>query len=262
MPVLSDEQCRACAQELLRAPGERRLAAPPSRAYPHMTIADAYRIQDLWTEAREAGGARVIGRKVGLTSRAMQVAYAMTEPDYGRILDDAVHGDGARIRAATFFKPRVEVELAFVLGTALAGPGVRMYDAVRAAEFVVPALEVIDHRAESSRAVVDMIADNAAFGAIVVGGRAIRPMDADIRWIGATLSKNGLIEESGVSASVMGHPAAAVAWLANALAAVGARLEPGQIVLSGSFTRPVDVVEGDVIHADYGPLGSIGLSFV
>jgi 2-oxo-hept-3-ene-1,7-dioate hydratase len=260
--VLSDEECRRCAEQLLRAQSEKCLVAAPSRVHPHMTVADAYRIQDLWAQEREARGARVVGRKIGLTSRAMQTAYAMTEPDYGRILDDAVHGDGARIDAAAFFKPRVEVELAFVLGTALCGPGVRMYDAVRATELIVPALEVIDHRTEPSRAVVDMIADNAAFGAIVVGGRAVRPMDADIRWIGATLSKNGVIEESGVSASVMGHPAAAVAWLANALAAVGARLEPGQIVLSGSFTRPVEVAAGDVIHADYGPLGSIGVSFV
>jgi len=260
--VLSDDECRRCAEELLRAQTERRLVTAPSRVHPSLTIADSYRIQDLWSAQREVGGARVIGRKIGLTSRAMQTAYAMTEPDYGRIFDDAVYGDGARIRAASFFKPRVEVELAFILGSALVGPGVQMYDAVRATELVVPALEVIDHRTEPTRAVVDMIADNAAFGAIIVGGRAVRPMDADIRWIGATLSKNGVIEESGVSASVMGHPAAAVAWLANALAAVGARLEPGHIVLSGSFTRPVEIGEGDVIHADYGPLGSLGVSFV
>jgi 2-oxo-hept-3-ene-1,7-dioate hydratase len=259
--VLSDEQCRRCAEELLRAQREKRLTGAPSRAHPDLTVADAYRIQDLWAAEREARGARVVGRKIGLTSRAMQAAYAMSEPDYGRILDDAVHGDGARIAAAAFFKPRVEVELAFILGAALRGPGVQMFDALRAAELVVPALEIIDHRTEPTRAVVDMIADNAAFGAIVIGGRAVRPLDADIRWIGATLSKNGAIEESGVSASVMGHPAAAVAWLANALAAVGARLEPGQIVLSGSFTRPVEVAAGDVIHADYGPLGSIAVSF-
>lgn len=260
--MLSDAECRGCAAELLRAAGERVLVAPPSRAFPGMTPADAYRIQELWSAAREAQGARVIGRKIGLTSRAMQASYAIEEPDFGRIFDDATYGDGARIRAGAFFAPRVEVELAFVLGETIAGPGVRTYDVMRATELIVPALEIIDHRTETSRAVVDMISDNAAFGAMVTGGRAIRPLDADIRWVGATLSKNGLIEESGVSAAVMGHPAAAVAWLANALGAVGAKLERGNIVLSGSFTRPVGVTAGDVIHADYGPLGSIGIGFV
>lgn len=258
----SDEQCQRCAQALLRASRDHQLAVPPSRTFPGMTVADAYRIQDLWSAARAAAGAKVVGRKIGLTSRAMQEAYALTEPDSGRILDDAFFDDGARIPAASFFKPRVEVELAWVLGADLAGPGVRLYDALKATELVLPALEVIDHRTQTPRAGVDMIADNAAFGAIVVGGRAVRPMDVDIRWVAATLAKNGSIEESGVSAAVMGHPATAVAWLANALAEVGARLERGQIVLSGSFTRPVEVRAGDVIQADYGPLGTLGASFL
>ena len=111
------------------------------------------------------------------------------------------------------------------------------------------------------RAITDTIADNAAAGGMVVGGRTIRPMDVDIRWVGATLSKNGIIEESGVSAAIMGHPAAGIAWLVNKLAPLDARLEAGQIVLAGSFTRPVSVAAGDVIHADYGPLGAIGVSF-
>jgi 2-oxo-hept-3-ene-1,7-dioate hydratase len=227
-----------------------------------MTIADAYRIQDLWIEARLANGAKVAGHKIGLTSRAMQMASKMTEPDYGRILDDALYNDGARIDAARFLKPRLEVELAFVMGADLEGHNCRIHDVMRATEFIVPALEIIDYRTEVPRAITDTIADNAAFGAIVMGGRVIRPMDVDIRWVGATLSKNGVIEESGVSAAVMGHPAAGVAWLANKLAAVHTKLGKGQIVLAGSFTRPVDIAAGDVIHADYGPLGAIGVSFI
>jgi 2-oxo-hept-3-ene-1,7-dioate hydratase len=144
----------------------------------------------------------------------------------------------------------------------LEGPGIQIYDVMRATEFVVPALEIIDYRTEVPRAITDTIADNAAAGGVIVGGRTIRPMDVDIRWVGATLSKNGIIEESGVSAAIMGHPAAGIAWLVNKLHAVGARLEKGQIVLAGSFTRPVSVAPGDVIHADYGPLGAIGVSFV
>jgi len=260
--MLTDDERRAAAQSLLTAEESRVPIPQLSRTYPQIEIEDAYRIQDLWAEGRIAKGARVAGHKIGLTSRAMQMASKMTEPDYGRILDDALFNDGAQIRADLFIKPRLEVELAFIMGEDLQGPNVRIYDVMRATEFIVPALEIIDYRTEVPRAITDTIADNAAFGAIVVGGRVIRPMDDDIRWIGATLSKNGIIEESGVSAAVMGHPAAGIAWLVNKLHAVGGKLEKGQIVLAGSFTRPVDITAGDVIHADYGPVGAIGVAFV
>jgi 2-oxo-hept-3-ene-1,7-dioate hydratase len=260
--MLSEDDRRRAAEAILGAERDRKAIPQLSRTFPSMEIEDAYRIQDLWAEARIAKGARVVGHKIGLTSRAMQMASKMTEPDYGRILDDALYNDGAQIRAEAFLKPRLEVELAFIMGEDLAGPGVRIHDVMRATEFVTPALEIIDYRTEVPRAIVDTIADNAAFGAIVVGGRTIRPMDVDIRWVGATLSKNGIIEESGVSAAVMGHPAAGIAWLVNKLHAVDAKLKKGQIVLGGSFTRPVDIKVGDVIHADYGPLGAIGVAFV
>ncbi|MFT2214764.1 2-oxo-hept-4-ene-1,7-dioate hydratase [Rhizobium giardinii] len=260
--MLTDEERRSAAQALLGAEESRVPIPQLSKTYPQIEIEDAYRIQDLWAEGRIAKGARVAGHKIGLTSRAMQMASKMTEPDYGRILDDALFNDGAQIRADLFIKPRLEVELAFIMGEDLEGPNTRTYDVMRATEFIVPALEIIDYRTEVPRAITDTIADNAAFGAIVVGGRVIRPMDVDIRWIGATLSKNGIIEESGVSAAVMGHPAAGIAWLVNKLHAVGGKLEKGQIVLAGSFTRPVDIAAGDVIQADYGPLGALGVSFL
>lgn len=260
--MLTDEERRSAAQALLGAEESRVPIPQLSKTYPQIEIEDAYRIQDLWAEGRIAKGARVAGHKIGLTSRAMQMASKMTEPDYGRILDDALFNDGAQIRADLFIKPRLEVELAFIMGENLEGPSTRIYDVMRATEFIVPALEIIDYRTEVPRAITDTVADNAAFGAIVVGGRVIRPMDIDIRWIGATLSKNGIIEESGVSAAVMGHPAAGVAWLVNKLHAVGGKLEKGQIVLAGSFTRPVDIAAGDVVQADYGPIGALGVSFL
>jgi len=259
--MLTEEQRREAAQQILQAERDRKPVRQLSQTFPAMEIEDAYRVQALWAEERIAKGARVVGHKIGLTSRAMQMASKMTEPDYGRILDDALYNDGAQIAADAFIKPRLEVELAFVMGEDLEGPGTRIYDVLRATEFIVPALEIIDYRTEVPRAITDTIADNAAFGAIVIGGRTIRPMDVDIRWVGATLSKNGVIEESGVSAAIMGHPAAGVAWLVNKLHAVDAKLLKGQIVLAGSFTRPVDIAAGDVIHADYGPLGAIGVSF-
>jgi 2-oxo-hept-3-ene-1,7-dioate hydratase len=260
--MMSDEERRSAAQSLLRAERDRVPVPQLSRTYPHIEIEDAYRIQDLWAEQRIAGGARVVGHKIGLTSRAMQMASKMTEPDYGRILSDSLFNDGAQIPAGRFMKPRLEVELAFIMGEDLSGPDVRIYDVMRATEMIVPAVEIIDYRTEVPRAIADTIADNAAFGAIVVGGRPVRPFDIDIRWVGATLSKNGIIEESGVSAAVMGHPAAGIAWLVNKLHAVDAKVLKGQIVLAGSFTRPVDIASGDVIQVDYGPLGSLGVSFL
>ncbi|MEW6122000.1 MAG: 2-oxo-hept-4-ene-1,7-dioate hydratase [Pseudomonadota bacterium] len=259
--MLTEDERRRGAEEILRAEHERKPVLQLSKTFPQMEIEDAYRVQDLWAEARIAAGARMVGHKIGLTSRAMQMASKMTEPDYGRILDDALFNDGAQIPAAHFIKPRLEVELAFIMGEDLSGPGARIYDVMRATEYVVPALEIIDYRTEVPRAIVDTIADNAAFGAIVVGGRVIRPMDVDVRWVGATLSKNGIIEESGVSAAIMGHPAAGIAWLVNKLHAVGAKLEKGQIVLAGSFARPIDIAQGDIVTADYGPLGSLSVSF-
>lgn len=260
--MISEQQHREAAEAILTA--ERTKVSTPqiSRLYPEMTIADAYRVQDLWAQARLDAGAKVVGHKIGLTSRAMQLASKMTEPDYGRILDDALYNDGAKIAAATFIKPRLEVELAFVLAEDLSGPGKRIYDVLRATEVVLPALEIIDYRTEVPRSIVDTIADNAAFGAIVIGGRPIRPYDVDLRWVGATLSKNGVIEESGVSAAVMGHPAAGIAWLVNKLHEVGDGLKKGEIVLGGSFTRPVDIAAGDVVSADYGPLGAIAVQIV
>lgn len=259
--MLSDDLRQAAAEALLAAERDRVPCVQPSRQWPGMTLADAYDIQHRWAAARIAGGARIVGHKIGLTSRAMQMASKMTEPDYGVILDDALYRDGARLPAARFIKPRLEMELAFILEQDLAGAGCQVHDVLRATAFVTPALEVIDYRTEVPRAITDTIADNAAYGAIITGGRLVRPFDVDLRWLAGTLSKNGVIEESGVSAAIMGHPAAGVAWLVDKLAALGGGLRAGEIVLAGSFTRPVDIAAGDVIFADYGPLGAIGASF-
>jgi 2-oxo-hept-3-ene-1,7-dioate hydratase len=259
--MLTEQQRQDAADAILKAEQTRQVCPQPSKTWPDMTLEDAYDVQRRWADARVAGGTKIIGRKIGLTSRAMQQASKITEPDYGVILDDALFHDGARIKAGTFIKPRLEVELAFIMGEDLSGDGCQVHDVLRATEFVQPALEIIDYRTEVPRQIVDTIADNAAFGAIVLGGRTIRPFDVDLRWVGATLSQNGVIEESGVSAAVMGHPAAGLAWLVNKLAPLGDGLKKGDIVLGGSFTRPIDISAGDVVFADYGPLGSLGVRF-
>lgn len=259
--MLSEADRQAAAEALMRAEETRTTIPQLSKTWPDMALEDSYDVQRRWMALKQAKGARVIGRKIGLTSRAMQQASKMTEPDYGIMTDDAMFKDGARIPAGRFIKPRLEVELAFVMGTDLQGAGCQMHDVLRATEFVTPALEIIDYRTEVPRAIVDTIADNAAFGAIVLGGRIFRPFDVDLRWVSAALSKNGVIEETGVSAGIMGHPAAGVAWLVNKLAPLDDGLKAGDLVLCGSFTRPVDIAPGDVVQADYGPLGSIGVSF-
>ena len=259
--MLSQTDREKGAKALFRAEETRTVIPQLSRTWPAIELEDSYAIQRLWAEMHLARGSRHIGHKIGLTSRAMQMASKIAEPDYGHLMSHMMYRDGECIPAQHFKKPRLEVELAFIMGEDLGGPDVQLYDVMRATESVVPALEIIDYRTEVPRAITDTIADNAAAAGIVVGGRLVRPFDVDVRWVGATLSKNGVIEESGVSAAVMGHPAAGVAWLVNKLAVVGEKLRRGQIVLAGSFTRPVDIAAGDVIHADYGPLGAIGVSF-
>jgi 2-oxo-hept-3-ene-1,7-dioate hydratase len=174
-----------------------------------------------------------------------------------------------RIFPSRFIEPRVEVELAFILKAPLKGPNCTIYDVLNATDYVTPALEIIDARIEridratgATRKVFDTISDNAANAGIVVGGRPVRPDAVDLRWVSALLYRNGVIEESGVAAAVLNHPANGVAWLANRLALHGEMLEPGQIVLGGSFTAPVFARAGDSFHADYGPLGAISVRFV
>ena len=259
--MLNKKTRQQAADSLYQADQGRSIIAQLSKTYEGIELADAYAIQQMWLDKRVKDGARLVGRKIGLTSRAMQMASNFTEPDYGFLTDDMLIHDGAQIETARYVNPRLEVELAFIMGEDLSGAGCSVADVMRATEFITPALELIAYRTQVPRQIVDTIADNAAAGAIITGGRLVRPFDVDIRWVGATLSKNGVIEESGVSAAVMGHPAAGMAWLVNKLAAHSGGLKKGQIVLSGSFTRPINIVAGDVISADFGPLGSLGVRF-
>jgi 2-oxo-hept-3-ene-1,7-dioate hydratase len=259
----------ALARELRDAERSRNQVEQFSRRYAQLSIADSYAIQREWMRLEREAGHLVIGHKIGLTSRAMQLASQITEPDYGTLLDRMVLRDGAEVEAARFIVPRFEVEFAFILGRRLQGPGVSLFDVLRATDYVVPALELIDARIEqfdrqtqAPRKVLDTIADNAANAGIVLGGRPMKPDAVDWRWAGALLYKNGVIEESGLGAAVLNHPGNGVAWLANKLAAHDEALEAGEIVLGGSFTRPVPCAAGDTFHADYGPLGSISVRFV
>jgi len=235
--------------------------------HPQMQLADSYAIQRAWMKRKLAAGRRPIGRKIGLTSRAMQRAVNITEPDHGLLLDDMLFPDGQDIPFARFIEPRVEVELAFILKGRLEGR-VSLFDVLNSTDYVVPAIEIIDARIRRvdpttgrTRAVLDTISDNAANAGIVMGGRPVRPDAIDLRWVGAIMHRNGVIEETGLAAAVLNHPANGIAWLASRLAPYGEALEAGEVVLAGSFTSPQHARAGDSFHVDYGPLGSISVRF-
>jgi len=257
------ESLIAIADELIDAQHNRTTVGRLTARYPDMTVEDAYGVQREWRERRQADGHRLVGRKIGLTSRVMQVATGITEPDYGVIFDDSVFADGSVIEHSQFSNVRIEIELAFVLAAPLQGPNVTLFDVLRSTEYVVPALEILSSRIEmQDRTIVDTISDNAAFGGIVIGGSPVAPDAVDLRWVSALLHRNETIEESGVAAAVLNHPGTGVAWLANKLHQHGDRLEAGDIILSGSFTRPMWVEQGDTVRADYGRLGTVTCRFV
>jgi 2-oxo-hept-3-ene-1,7-dioate hydratase len=266
--ALSSDQIRSSAERLDRAEKTRTQIRQLSVEFPDITIADAYEIQTAWIEIKVAGGRVIKGHKIGLTSKAMQSALNIDEPDSGVLLDDMFFADGGLVPSDRFIATRVEAELAFVMGKRLAGPDCTMFDVLNATDFVVPALEILDTRIErvdretkATRKIFDTVADNAANAGIVLGGRPLRPLEADLRWIGALCFRNGQLEETGLAAGVLNHPATGVAWLANKIAPLGLALEPGQVVLAGSFIRPIETRKGDTVQADYGPYGSVSCYF-
>ena len=267
--MLDQKTIHDLALQLNQAEKTRTQLRHFSRTYPEMTIDDGYAIQSEWLKLKLAEGQVIKGRKIGLTSRAMQRASQISEPDYAPLMDTMFIESGQDIRADRFIAPRVEVELAFILNKPLKGPGVTLFDVLDATAYVSPAVEIIDARIEqydretkALRKVYDTISDFAANAAIVLGGRPVRPLDVDLRWVGALLYKNGAIEESGLAAAVLNHPATGVAWLANKIAPYDESLREGDVILAGSFTAPVKALAGDTFHVDYGPLGAIGLHFV
>lgn len=269
---MTPDQIQALAAELQFSATQRQQLRQFSRRFTDMSLEDGYRISRAWVALQLEQGARVIGHKIGLTSRAMQQASQITEPDYGTLLDHMLYTCSTeqtlQLPMSRFIKPRVEVELAFVLKAPLQGPSVTVQQVLQATECLTPAIEIIDARIEQydrddgrMRTVIDTISDNAANAAIVIGGKRVAPLAVDRAWCGAVLRQNGVVEETGLAAGVQGDPAIGVAWLANKLAPWGQRLQAGQIVLAGSFTRPVAAQLGDAFEADYGPLGKLRFEF-
>lgn len=261
--MLSTEQHISIADELAEAERTHTMVPLLTQRFPDMTVEDSYAVQREWVRRGIEHGRRLVGRKIGLTSKVMQEATGITEPDYGAIFEDMIFENGSVIEHDRFSSVRIEVELAFKLKKELSGPNATIFDVLSATEYVVPALEILDSRIEmDGRTIVDTISDNAAMGAMVYGGNPVAPDAVDLRWVSALLYRNESIEDTGVAAAVLNHPAMGVAWLANKLHAHGDTLAAGDIILAGSFTKPMWVHPGDTVHADYGSLGAITCRFI
>ena len=269
MSPLADDEIRAEAELLDAAERERRQVRQTTSVYPHMTIDEAYRVQAAWLDIRLGRGERVVGHKIGLTSRAMQQAMNIDTPDSGFLTDAMVFAPGEPVAAADFCDLRLEVELAFVLADDLGGADLRIDDVLDATDHVTAAVELIASRTPRTdpatgrtRTVVDTIADNAADAGIVTGGHPVGPRQADLRWVGAIAYRNGVATETGLAAGVLDHPANGIVWLARRYAGQGRSLRAGQVILSGSFTRPMAVAPGDDFRFDFGPLGAFTIPIV
>ncbi len=257
IPATTDP-CGRSAVLLLDAYRSRRPIPPLITSFPGLTTDDAYEIQLVQVGEWLADGRRVLGRKVGLTSAAMQAQMNVSQPDFGHLMDDMFFTEHVPISADRFLQPRAEPEVALVLGRDLTGPGVTVAAAAAAVDFVLPALEIIDSRiADWQIGIVDTIADNASSGGVVLGSTARRIDEIDLRLGGCTLHRNGEIAGTGAGGAVLGSPLNSLAWLANTLGGRGEGLHAGQVILPGSITASIPFEPGDVITATMAGLGSV-----
>lgn len=260
--MIGEQYRKEVAAALACAEAERQPIDPVTETWSGFDVDDAYAVQLHNVRSRQQAGERLCGFKVGLTSLAMQQMLGVDQPDYGHLLAPMIVASGSEVERSSLVAPRVEVETAFVLGSPLSGPEVTIVDVLRATEFVLPAIEVIDSRiAEWRITLADTVADNASSALVVLGTRPVLLRDADLRLTGAVLELDGRVADTGAGAAVLGHPAVAVAWLANALAAYDVTFEPGQVILPGSCTRAVPVDAGSAVRAELSGIGSVSVSF-
>ena len=259
--MLSEEQVQHTAAAIYEAEKTRVWTKPVSERFEQVSIADAYRITVAVRDLKIADGRTVRGHKVGLTSKAMRDLTGATEPDYGFLYDNWFVPEGSTIEMSRLNQPLVEVEIAFVMGTALSGPSVNAADVIRATDFVLPMLEIVDSRfATRPKGLVDSISDSAGCGLVVLGGKPLKLTEVDLRSMSASLSINGEIQQTGSARAVMGNPVNAVAWLANKLHEFDVSIKPGDVVMSGSFIKAIPFGPGDSLLALFDRLGEVSLS--
>ena len=264
---MTPEDHARAAEALLKAEGTGQQIGLLTKQHPEMGLDDAYAVQKAIYRAKMAQGRHVIGWKIGLTSKAMQYALNIDIPDSGILFDDMAFDSGATVPKGRFIQPRIEAEIAFVMKDAIGGANLTRTDVLAATDYVAPSLEILDTRivrqdpeTGATRKVYDTISDNAANAGVVLG-EARHPADIDLRWVGAIVSRDGEVEETGLGAGVLNDPVESVVWLARRMADYGQSIEPGQIILSGSFIRPVECPSGSHITADFGGFGSVAISF-
>lgn len=262
VPGLPSEQRDRAAQALWDAEQSCVPISPLTVDFPGIDVVDAYEIQLINVRRRLDQGRLVRGHKVGLSSKPMQEMMGVAEPDYGHLLDDMFVFEQDVIATSELCFPRVEVEVGFILEKELPAPGCNVADVLRSTAYVVPALEIIDSRIRDWKiALCDTIADNASSCRVVIGARATRIDQVDLRNVGVTLRRNGTAVATGNTGAVLGNPVTAVAWLANKVHRFGVKLEAGHFVLPGSCTRAFDVAPGDNLSADFDSLGDVSISF-
>ena len=262
--MLSDQTRQSIFEDIANVYRTRRQIPALTEKYPEISIDDAYAIQQRFIDQKRSAGAVLTGYKVGLTSQVMQRLAGTTEPDFSAMLDYMHIAEGSEIRVADYFDPVVEIEIAFVMKEALKGPHVTAVDVIRATDFVLPAIELVDFRIDRSKGLsfIDTVADLAAVGGVILGSNPRRLDQIDVRNITGELVRNRDVIETGVSSAVLGSPVTSVAWLANKLSAFGVTFEPGQLILSGSFVRAAPVKAGDKIEARFdGGLGNVAVDF-
>lgn len=265
---LSPGDLERAADDLHRAELGGRQIGLLSLRHPGMDMDDAYAIQAALVDKKLVAGRKKIGWKIGLTSKAMQAALGIDIPDSGVLFDDMLFTNGSTVPPGRFIQPRVEVEIAFVTKAPLAGEHVTRDDVIAATDYVAPSLEILDTRIQRKdptsgkvRKIVDTIADNAANAGVVLGEERHGIDTHDLRWVGAIVKRDDEVEETGLGAGVLDDPIQSVVWLARRMARYGQRIEVGQIILSGSFTRPLECPAGTKVSADFGTFGSVGIRF-
>lgn len=265
--TLSPEVINAAAAALEQAERTRKQIGLLSEDHPSITMDDAYAIQAEWVRLKKESGDPVIGWKIGLTSKAMQSALQIDIPDSGVLLKSMEFPNGSAVPNGRFIQPRIEAEIAFCMKQDI-GADATLEEILSATEYVAPAIEILDTRivrkcshSGRMRTVFDTISDNAANGGVVLGN-AVRNLETvDLRRIGAIVSRNGEVEETGLGAGVLGDPLLSMSWLAQRLGAYGEKIEKGQIVLSGSFIRPVECPNASHISCDFGDFGHVEITF-
>lgn len=259
---MDNDQISAFAKDLRTSMATKEPIRPLTEIKPDITMEEAYRVQMINVDLMEKEGKKIVGKKIGLTSKAMQDFLGVNEPDYGHLFDNMVWEEDLPIKISSMLQPKIEAEIAFVLGEDLKGPGITIADVLRATAGIMLSFEIVDSRVKDWKIKIqDTIADNASSAGFILGSKLIPVDQINLKYIGLVMEKNGVIMETATGAAVMGHPALAVAWLVNKMGSMGIGMKKGEIILSGSFTKALEIKAGDVFLATFGDLGSVKAVF-